>query len=310
MEYTAFISHSNKDEKAVKTIRGYLEGLGYICFVSQRDLKHNDNWQTQLVEAMDASAMLIYIHSHTANESPEVSREINYFADRCHRPILVYRLSDEPYNNDKAYYVQSINYIDSLDDPSDGLEKLSRNVQETLEGLNAKTYAGKPRPLASLQRWAVPALVLLSLCALVFGFNSIEKRKLQELTYLSSLCFSRVDHYLTVEDSLDCVFTNIDLAEQAFKKSHGLLTVKRPDVPDFHAERERCTTSIKDIRARRIELVKALYEPLQYASRNNRSASVDVITSNLKMIHMIDSLLDLPTNETVLTIEKNIQEFL
>ena len=308
MEYTAFISHSNKDDKAVKAIRGYLEGLGYSCFVSKRDLRHNDNWQTQLVEAMDASAMLIYIHSHNANESPEVSREINYFADRCHRPILVYRLSDEPYNNDKAYYVQSINYIDSLDDPSDGLENLSRNVQETLDGLNAKTYAGKSR--TSLNRWALPAIVLLSLCVLGFCFNSIEKRKLQKSVDLCSFYLSQADRYLTTEDSLDCVFTSIDQAEQAFQKSRKLLTVKKPEVPDFQAERERCTTSIKDIRSRRIELVKALYEPLQLASKNNWSASVDAIAANLGKIHQIDSLLDLPANETVLTIENNIQAFL
>ena len=310
MEYTAFISHSNKDDKAVKAISNYLEDLGYSCFISYRDLKHNANWQTQLVEAMDASKMLIYIHSHNSNESPEVSREINYFADRCHRPILVYRLSNEPYNNDKAYYVQSINYIDSLEDPCDGLEHLSNNIKETLEGLNARTYAGDSGPRSALRRWALPALALLLLCVLGFGLHSSEKKKLEKSMNLCSLYLSQADEYLKAEDSLDCVFPSIDLAEQAFRKSQRLLTVKKPAVPDFQAERERCSTSLSDIRSRRIDIVKALYEPLRYASRNNWSASVDAIMSNLEKIRQIDTLLELPADETVLTIEYNIQTLL
>ena len=68
MSYTAFISHSNKDLKALHAVREYLESKGFSCFASERDLLHNAGWQSQLVEAMDASSMLVYIHSKNSKK--------------------------------------------------------------------------------------------------------------------------------------------------------------------------------------------------------------------------------------------------
>ena len=308
MEYTAFISHSNRDEKVIKAIRNYLESLGYVCFVSDRDLKHNANWQKQLVEAMDSSRMLIYIHSKNSNVSEEVSREINYFADRCHRPILVYRISNEEYNNDRAYYVQSINYIDALDNPCSGLDDLGKNVKETLDGLKKTGYSGgSGRAGAGWRRLAFIACGLLVLCAIGFAYHGFERKTLKSSFDLCNLYLSRIDGYLSSEDSLDRVFISIGQAEEAVQKCHKLLTVKQPDYPDFQAERERCSTSLAGIRNRRIASVKALYEPMRYASRSTWSTSVDAIMTNIAKIRQIDSLLGFTPDETIADIENKIK---
>lgn len=307
MSYTAFISHSNKDLKALHAVREYLESKGFSCFASERDLLHNAGWQSQLVEAMDASSMLVYIHSKNSNVSAEVGREINYFADKCHRPILIYRLDDVPYNRDRAYYLQSINYIDSLVNPADGLEQLASNVKHTLEGLPVEGQAeslGKAGVL--VRKAAIPALVIALLLILGLGFHFLEKGKVRRLQERGSGILAQVDGWLAHEDSLEFVMPGIDEAESVFSQCGSAITVKTPEAPDFQEIRERSLQTMSDIRTRRINTVKALYEPLKYASRENIITSAGAIASNIEKIHALDSLLGLPTDKDIEMIQNQI----
>jgi hypothetical protein len=308
MKYIAFISHSNKDAKALHAVREYLESCGYACFASERDLMHNAGWQSQLVEAMDSSDMLVYLHSKNANDSAEVGREINYFADKCHRPILVYRLDDVAYNRDRAYYLQSINYIDSLISPEAGLDQLAANVRHTLEGMPAEGLADNPgKARILLRRAAIPLLaVFLLLCAFL-GFHAFEKGKAARLQEQGAGLLSRVDGWLAQEDSLELILPAVQQAEDLYTRSSGMLTVKAQDTPDFAMVRDWVSESLSEIRERRISTVKALYEPLKYASKENAAASSDIILSNIGKIHQIDDLLGLPTDEVIESIENQIK---
>lgn len=300
MRYTAFISHSNKDGKALHAVREYLESCGFACFASERDLLHNAGWQQQLVEAMDTSDMLIYLHSRNSNESAEVGREINYFADKCHRPILVYRLDDAAYNRDRAYYLQSINYIDSLLSPSDGLEQLAANVRHTLEGREAEGLEKHPgRARLLLKRVAVPLLALILLAGGYIGFHTYEKGKSASLRLQGADLLSRVDGWLSQEDSLDRVIPSIHEAEDLYTQSAGMLTVKAAEAPDFQSILDGALQSLSAIRSRRINTVKALYEPLKYASKENGAASAGIIMANIGKVRQLDTLLGLPSDKEI-----------
>ena len=308
MKYVAFISHSNKDAKALHAVREYLESCGYACFASERDLRHNDAWQSQLVEAMDSSEMLIYLHSKNANESAEVGREINYFADKCHRPILVYRLDDEAYNRDRAYYLQSINYIDSLIKPEDGLEQLAANVRHTLEGMPAEGLANNPgKARILLRRLAIPLIAAAVLLCGFLAFHAFEKGKAGRLQEQGAALLSSVEGWLAQEDSLELILPAVREAEDLYARSAGMLTVKAQDTPDFAMVRDWVSESLADIRERRISTVKALYEPLKYASKENAAASAGVILSNIGKIRQIDGLLGIPTDEEIEKIENSIK---
>lgn len=307
MKYVAFISHSNKDGNALHAVRNHLEACGFSCFASERDLKHNANWQSQLVEAMDESEMLVYLHSKDANRSVEVSREINYFADKCHRPILVYRLDDVPYHKDRAYYLQSINYIDSLARPEEGLDQLAENVRNTLNGIQAegrKDPSGKS--MRRLRKTLVPILAAILLAFAFLGFHSYEKGKMKDLLAESAGLLARTDDWLAREDSLEFVLPAIDEAEERVRQCDRLLTVSVPESPDFDGLREQARQTLSDIRNRRIDTVKALYEPLKYTSKESRTASMGAILANIGRIHQLDSLLDGPVNEDIAIIENNL----
>ena len=307
MRYTAFISHSNKDGKALHAIRQHLEDRGIPCFASERDLRHNANWQTQLVEAMDSSEMLIYVHSRNSNASAEVSREINYFADKCHRPILVYRLDDVAYNNDRAYYLQSINYIDSLNRPEDGLDQLVQNVRHTLEGVPVARQARSSGKTGRwLRRLAIPVLVLLLLVGGYIVFHGFEKGKAGRLQAESAAILASTEDWLAREDSLEFVLPGIDRAEALTEQRARLHTVPAPDGPDFQEIRDGCMQTLLEIRTRRINTVKALYEPLKYASKENRMASKEAILENVEMVRRLDAILSLPADEDIEMISNRI----
>jgi len=308
MRYVAFISHSNKDSKALRAVREHLESCGYACFASERDLLHNAAWQSQLVEAMDSSDMLIYLHSKNANDSAEVGREINYFADKCHRPILVYRLDDVAYNRDRAYYLQSINYIDSLLRPEDGLEQLAANVRSTLEGMPVEGHTDNPgKARVLLRRAASPLLAAALLLCAFLAFHAFEKAKAGRLLEQGAGLLSRVDDWLAKEDSLDLVLPAIKEAEDLYAQSAGMVTVKAAPAPDFSDIRSRVSESLTEIRDRKVNTVKALYEPLKYASKENGAASAGVILEGIGRIHQLDSLLGLPADKEIETIENSIK---
>lgn len=300
MKYTAFISHSNRDAKALHAIRQHLEDCGISCFASERDLLHNASWQSQLVEAMDSSEMLIYVHSKNSNASAEVSREINYFADKCHRPILVYRLDDIPYNIDRAYYLQSINYIDSLDKPEDGLDQLVQNVRHTLDGAPVTWKApSSGRTGRWLRKMVIPAIGLVLVAAGYIGFHSYEKGKAKRLQAESAAILASTEEWLAQEDSLEFVLPGIDKAEALTKQCDRLYTTSASEGPDFKEIRDGCRQTLLEIRTRRANTVRALYEPLKYASRENRMATEQAILQNVETIHQLDDILGLPADEDI-----------
>lgn len=298
MGYTVFISHSTKDEKAVAVIRQYLEGCGHSCFVSGRDLKHNDVWQAQLVSAMDSSKMLLYVHSVSSNASAEVCREINYFSDKCHRPVLVYRLSDEAYNSDRAYYLQSINYIDSLDKVESGLEQLASNVKDTLEGKTAVTYSQKvSRIKKSLVLVLMPVAVVLVLAAAGLGiYRSIHNKqqaRAEACIAQSEALLTRAGACLADNDSLALGLELIEQARDIMAECNELKTVSGIETPDFDQLKADYITSLTELRQSRINTVKGLYEPLKYTSKENMEPFVSSILSSIEGIHRLDSLLSL-----------------
>jgi hypothetical protein len=65
---------------------------------------------------------------------------------------------------------------------------------------------------------------------------------------------------------------------------------------------------MEEIRERRINTVKALYEPLRYASKNNVAASAAVILSNIDRIAALDSLLGLPLDSEIESILNQINQ--
>lgn len=310
MKYTAFISHSTKDAAAVGQIRSFLEEHGYTCFVSGRNLKHNAEWQKQLVDSMLDSKMLIYVHSGNSNTSPEVGREINYFADKCHRPILVYRLSDTEYARDRAYYLQSINHIDSLGSATEGLAVLRENVEDVLKGngLIKKLPFSSSNSTGTLITVALAALAVVT----VFGFlisrgikSGSERRRLsryESAKARTEALKAEAQRHIANEDSLEfvipCLHEAVSIAD-GFKSRYG-------EGWEFDCDEQGLMSMAiarLDSAKVRFESFNASMELLLHETPDSlRGAFLSTIATNKQRINQIDSILLASRNEKVNTI--------
>ena len=196
MKYDVFISHSTKDKKATETVVDYLESNGIACFVSYRDIPHCDNWAEILVKAIEDSAMVVYIHSESANVSEQVTREVQISIDDYKKPLVTYRLTSEPFKGAKKFFIQTLNWIDSLIDPKDGLEELLRSVKDTLAGQETKTIEQNFSRLGLfIRRHKLPiAIVLLSVvlvtCGCLFA-GSAKKTRIEKLEQARQELFNK-----------------------------------------------------------------------------------------------------------------------
>lgn len=132
--YDAFISFSSKDNDIALKIVDALEAEGLKCFISSRDIGTSEEWAEKIVYSLDRSRMVVYIHTENSNKSTQIGREVQRAIDNKNLPFITYRLTDEEFQGSKAYFIASLNWIDSLVDPYENIDKLIKAVKDVKAG--------------------------------------------------------------------------------------------------------------------------------------------------------------------------------
>ena len=125
--YDVFISYSSDDQKIAEGICGYLERMGYRCFVAYRDIPRGVVWAAAIADAIDDSAMMVVVFSNAFNISPQTDREIE-LASENQMPILTYRIADDKMTGAKKYYLKNLNWIDAFPNPENYFGQLLDSV--------------------------------------------------------------------------------------------------------------------------------------------------------------------------------------
>ena len=110
----------------------YLEEHRIKCFLAYRDIPKEVVWAKQIVEALDESSMMVVVFSENFNRSDQVDREIE-LASEDKKPILTFRICDEPFNGAKKYYLKNLNWIDAFPNPEMSFGRLCENIMRLLE---------------------------------------------------------------------------------------------------------------------------------------------------------------------------------
>jgi len=77
MAHDVFISHSAKDKSVANAICAVLESRGVRCWIAPRDVLPGMSWPEAIVDAIEASRVMVLVFSAHANESKQVIREWN-----------------------------------------------------------------------------------------------------------------------------------------------------------------------------------------------------------------------------------------
>ena len=88
-----FISHSHQDVLAARDLRALLEAAGYTCWMAPDDVTGAVPWAEQILDAIDASKVMIVLLSKAANDSNHVSKEVGLALERD-KALLPVRVED------------------------------------------------------------------------------------------------------------------------------------------------------------------------------------------------------------------------
>ena len=158
MDRQVFISHSSRDKEVAGAICDRFEGGGVRCWMAQRDALPGQNYALSIINAIDASRLVLVVLSKDADDSPHVISEINRAVDR-RVPILPVKVDDSALSPELNYYLGKTHWFDAshpplqahLDDLASNVERLLTGQQATIPMAAPQHDTGRPVDLAGLQ---------------------------------------------------------------------------------------------------------------------------------------------------------------
>ena len=128
MSHDAFISYSRRDKAVADAVCAGLEARGVRCWIAPRDVQPGKDWSDDLLDAIEASRVMVLIFSAGANESQETKREVNQ-AVKKGIAIIPFRIEDVVPSDAMDYYLGVTHWLDALNEPLGGhIERLSEEV--------------------------------------------------------------------------------------------------------------------------------------------------------------------------------------
>lgn len=151
MAHDVFISYAAEDHGVAEEVCGALEAGGVKCWIAPRDVPYGTDYEDAIVDAINASPLLVLILSSRSNASPHVKREIqNACAEGSTTRVIPLRIEDIPYSKGLQYYLRSTQWLDASTPPLEQhLRRLVQHVRTHLphaEEAAATVTDGQPRP--------------------------------------------------------------------------------------------------------------------------------------------------------------------
>jgi TolB-like protein len=107
-----FISHATADRAQAEAILAACEAQGLTCWIAPRDIVPGTEWADAIVQGIAAASVVLLVHSHAANESPMVLREIDAAA-AARRPILPVRIDTAMPRQGLQFYLSATHWFDA-----------------------------------------------------------------------------------------------------------------------------------------------------------------------------------------------------
>lgn len=174
LPHDVFVSYAVKDKAVADRVCDALEKGGVHCWIAPRDIHPGESWAASIVDAIQASRLMVLVFSDAANDSPQVAREVALASD--HGPIFVLRIGDAKPTGALEYYVGRTHWSDITEPSSSGslgrvaaavqnLLSLSADTAQTLSQTNTRMQPViEAVAEISAQRRAAPRKLVVFLC--------------------------------------------------------------------------------------------------------------------------------------------------
>jgi TIR domain len=112
-----FVSYCTKtDRHAAYDLVSYVEAHGIECWIAPRDVEGGLEWAAEIVSAITVCKVMVLIFSASANNSPQVRREVMLAAHRGVR-IVPFRIADIAPAASLEYFLGGHQWLDAFPPP-------------------------------------------------------------------------------------------------------------------------------------------------------------------------------------------------
>lgn len=141
MAHDVFVSHSAKDKTVADAMVATLEANAVRCWVAPRDVLPGADWGESIIDAIEASSIMVLIFSRNANESPQIKREVERAVNKGVYTIP-FRIDNIQPTKSLEYFISAAHWLDAFSPPLaghlDNLAKTVRAILQTRFGLPAR----------------------------------------------------------------------------------------------------------------------------------------------------------------------------
>src|ERR1043166_2411080 len=168
MAHDVFVSHSSKDKPTADAVVAMLESKGVRCWVAPRDITPGMDWGEAIVQAVKGARVMVLIFSASANDSPQIKREVERAVNKG-IPVIPLRIENVAPTESLEYFISTPHWLDAFTPPLDRhLHYLAQVIRQILE-----MPSSEPVPIAPIEDQRVKAEAEARLAE--------EKRKAAEL---------------------------------------------------------------------------------------------------------------------------------
>ena len=112
-----FVSYCTKsDRDAAYELVAHIESRGIECWIAPRDVQGGMEWAAEIVNAITVAKVMVLIFSASANNSPQVRREVMLAAHRGVR-VVPFRIEDITPAASLEYFLAGHQWLDAFPPP-------------------------------------------------------------------------------------------------------------------------------------------------------------------------------------------------
>lgn len=112
-----FVSYCTKsDRDAAYELVAHVESRGIECWIAPRDVQGGMEWAAEIVNAITVAKVMVLIFSASANNSPQVRREVMLAAHRGVR-VVPFRIEDITPAASLEYFLGGHQWLDAFPPP-------------------------------------------------------------------------------------------------------------------------------------------------------------------------------------------------
>ena len=139
MAHDVFVSHSSKDKPTADAVVAMLESKGVRCWVAPRDITPGMDWGEAIVQAVKGARVMVLIFSASANDSPQIKREVERAVNKG-IPVIPLRIEDVAPTASLEYFISTPHWLDAFTPPLERhLQYLAQIIQQILGAAGAST---------------------------------------------------------------------------------------------------------------------------------------------------------------------------